>query len=483
MKIKWQGQVDYIFFILSVGVLIFGLLVERLENINPSFIIADILLIISNIVFSIRKEDKSWIFLLLQVTVFTFLLGQSLFCYIENDFSKFELSQYELNLSNILIWISLFGSRLSYMLFSSTTISIGNRNSKRFLIDNPEVYYDSIYVKRVKNISKIIFYITYPFLIFSLFDRIQFVSNYSYIESYTVYSSSLSLWANRVSTVTIPVLYVFLGTMPNKKECKIPLVLYAIYTVFTLGTQVRNKFVINLIMILIYLLIRNRRDKSDEWISKKTLITGFVMVPLVLVLLSIMEYTRVGSNFEFSFIGLIKEFFQNQGGSIRVIGFSERNRETLLSYNHHYLLGTFIWLLKYNFATKWIFGLTEPAVRTAAMAMESNQLSHALTYLYNPLAYANGYGIGSCYIAEAYIQYGFIGVFIVGAIVGSLSIFVDKHIYSAWTPIRFAFLLMIFSQIIYLPRGSFGAILSQTFTYTNVIIFLFIFLYAKGKNR
>lgn len=467
---------DYLLLFGSVAFFIVGCLFD-FNNQNPYIFIADIILLISNGVYSIKADNKKWVFFIFQVTVFTFLMGQSLFCYIDGDFSVFELTQFELNMANLCIWISLFVIRISHAMTSRQVVKITFINRKNDI--NSQYTANSKYVLTIRKVSKLLFFITYAFLLYALIDKIQFVGSYSYIESYTVYSSPLTLIASRLSSVTIPALYVFLGTMPNKKDCKLPLILFAIYTILSLGTQVRNIFVVNTIMIFLYLIIREKReDGSTVWISKKVKILAILAVPVILIFLSMLEYVRVGNSFDASPIALIKEFFQNQGGSIRVIGFSERFRDSLLSFSHHYILGSITWIFKYNILTKFLFGISEPVVGTLSMAQHGNQLAHSLTYLYSPLGYANGYGIGSCYIAEGYVQYGYVGVVIVSIIVGIVCALIDKNLYREKGPIAFAIYFLVTAQLIYLPRASMGAMVSQVFTITNVIIFILLYFIA-----
>lgn len=424
------------------------------------------------------------VFLILQITIFTFLIGQSAFCYLNNDFSEFELTQEQLNFSNVAIWASLIGLKIGHVVFNDNLvrITVGRQLTQwRYGESNT----DDSYIIILRKASVILFYVTYPFLMYALIDKIKFVSSYSYIELYTSYSSPLSLLASRISSISITVLYIFLGTMPEKKRCKLPLLLYAIYTILTLGTQVRNKFVINTIMIFLYFFIRDRRDRAsgERWLERKTIMICIIMFPVVLILLSIMEYARVGSDYNFSIIGLIEAFFINQGGSIRVIGFTNKFRSELLDFDNYYVLGTVIWVLKYNVFTRLVFGLSEPITGTAAMAEHSNQLAHALTYLYNPLGYANGYGIGSCYIAEAYVKYGFIGIVLISIIVGLICVKTENKLFESNSPIGFSILFLLVSQIIYLPRNSFGALISQVFTFSNILMFIFLHFIAKSLSK
>ncbi|MDD3228956.1 MAG: O-antigen polysaccharide polymerase Wzy family protein [Oscillospiraceae bacterium] len=460
------------------GLIMFaGLITNDLYARSPIFVIATLMLLFSNLLYAFQGNSRKIIFAFLQITIFTFLLGHSTFCYINNDFSNFELSHYELNISNIAIYFCILATRLTIIFITKRGLEpvrqVGADQDSPFM----ERYKESI-----RKTSLLFFYFSFCFSIYALFDRVKFVSANSYVEMYTNYSSPLALWASRISNVSNTFLYVFLGTFPTKRECRIPLTIAFLFGVLSLGTQVRNIFVLNTIMLMIYVFMRQQINPAEKWYTKKML---FILPPIIMVViafLAFMEYMRAGITTDMTFTSLLETFFIDQGGSIRVIGFSQRYLNELQNISHFFGIGSIIWQIKYSILCKIIWGTVEPATGTVDMALNGGQLSHSLTYLYSPESYGNGYGLGSCYIAEAYVDGGMLCVIAVGIAVGLLIIYSENHLYDKNTPIRFAIIFLLINQIIYLPRAHFGAIISQVFTISNIFCFLLLYFLAKRSS-
>lgn len=461
---------NIIIFITNTIALLFAILCYAIDQNKQipqySLLLCGIVILVCNSIYALKKISRNYLFFFLQITTFTFMYGQSIFCFINGDFSTFELTPSELDFANLLLVINLYG------------LFVGELLRKNKVKSNSQVYSISS-TNRVRRISKCVFICGYVIIIYSLLDKISFVSTYSYIDSYISYKSPLSLIASRLSSVVVFSFYLFLGTLPTKKECKLPIALYLLYSVLSLGTQSRNQFVLGVVIIILYLTLRQRMNNTEKWFSKKMIMASVIAVPFIVIYLATIEYVRMGNQYTFSIIGLLEDFFKSQGGSVRVIGLTQRYEQQLDTMSNTFLFGPAIWQVKYNAVFKYLFGIVEPAIGTAEMARYGGIFSHSLTYIYSSLAYSNGYGIGSCYIAEAYIQWEYIGVVIISVFVGYFISYINSSLSYQGRPIRYACLLFMAEKLIYLPRDCFVNFFVSCFSVSNVLFMIVIAVAAK----
>ena len=156
--------------------------------------------------------------------------------------------------------------------------------------------YSSDYYLSVRFVSKIIFYVTYVPCILILMERISFVQNFGYYESYISYISNIPYIFTKIGEVAPIVFYIFLATMPSYKECKLPILFYLLYACLTLLTGRRLFFMATLIIIFIYYIIRNSINPGDrKWFGKREIIVAVVLLPIIIVGMYFYHYMRANN--------------------------------------------------------------------------------------------------------------------------------------------------------------------------------------------
>lgn len=218
-----------------------------------------------------------------------------------------------------------------------------------------------------------------------------------------------------------------LRSITSKKECKLPISLYLLYAVLSLLTGRRSNFMIGILFILLYFIFRHYRNKEECWIKKKHIVFIFITIPILAVFLQARSFLREGFAVDQSWKELFFGFFQQQGFSssiIRLEKFYENDLRQNAFYSFFGIVKTFRTnsIIKLIFNPQYNFSYLHNSVE---FAKNGNSLSNALSYKVL-WSYLSGTGVGTCYIAELYHDFGYIGVAIGNFIYGYIMSVINK---------------------------------------------------------
>ena len=248
---------------------------------------------------------------------------------------------------------------------------------------------------------------------------------------------------------------------PNKYLKKIMFV-YFVYSLICVFAGKRADVIISVLLIAwLY-------NKYIKKINFRTLIT----VAIAVLLLSVY---MVGLRSNESNIRSQRSI-ADEGSSIYVIGLTIDNEEVLLSeqcneYHIPYIFGI---LIKDITAIYYrIIGAISPFSQgqTLDTLKHSAYLGWELTYLIRPSSFLSGYGVGSSYVAEAYLSGGIIGIYLWTLII----FYIVSKSSLANGPVGKIFELVTFNSFIMMPRGNFFNFV-MTFVYTVLIVYVFRFI-------
>jgi oligosaccharide repeat unit polymerase len=440
---------------------------------NTSIIFALTMLIyLVALIYTINDLSKHIVFFTFLISFFTFLLGsQFVGTYFDYMYwIKFpEASEFHANICLLLSLIFLF---IGY--FCSI-----NRNKRKIMVDDIKDVSINFKIKTTQKAALIVYWLTYILLIANCIDIILFVSSHSYVDYYISYSPHIPVILQKVGEMAPFCLFVYLATMPTKKQCRLPLASYFLYGIISLGTGKRFISIIVLLTILIYLVIRNRVCSNGEiWFKKKYWIYIALVLPFVLSGLYVFEYVRTERINEFTFIGIgdtLLSFFRSIGASTSVIKWGYMYDDQIPS-GKSYILGSTLNYLKYNFISAELFGYSTG--QTVEFALGGYSFSNVLSYIVYPARYLSGQGVGSCYIAEAYHDLGYFGVivinFLYGFIIRNWIIFDKSHVWKT------AISLYIISAFLKAPRGSADAFIPLVLNIKLLFIIILIIVIRKG---
>lgn len=315
---------------------------------------------------------------------------------------------------------------------------------------------------RYRQVSKILFYLTFLLYLAPVIERIIFVRNYSYYLSYVSYSSNIPVIIVKIGEMCPVFFSVYLATFPSKKECKFPIILYVIYASCYLLTGKRYQTVASYLFIVVYYLIRNKTDEKigNRWIKGRTIVIILFALPLVCAGLAAYSTIRNGNSLESgtSFGDLIYTLFTSVADSDKVIKYGYILKDKFPS-GHFYSLGNVIDYCKYSKLSKVLFGSNITVSQTAEYALYGNGYSYTLSYLYYPVMFLSGHGLGSCYIAELYQDMGYLGVFGGNILLG----IIIRNVFtlSKFSVFRNAIIFYMFKLLMLTPRNDYDVILRE----------------------
>lgn len=439
-----------------------------------------IILYISCAIYGLKKYKDRIVYLLYLVCFFVFLIGKYVFQFFDKE-QWWKPFDKEIVFQTILILIISLLSLTIGVVLAFAYHKKNKRNTGR-LSENevlPIVRED----KRLLNIrtaSKNIFYITLLPTLYVIFQAIRYAQTYGYLELYLSFQGS-SIILERLATVNKIVFYMFLATMPRKRESLLIILIYALYSAATLFTGQRGDAVIALLIVFFYLFYRNMYDKKykaegEIWISRKNLLLAIGSSPLLLSFLTYWSYIRQeNSNLKLSLNDLFWGFFDQQGFSVSVISHSLKVQ--LPDTNINYTLGPIINFFRNNIITQAFFDLEVYRPQTVEMAMYGNTLSETLSYILMPNVYLSGGGIGNSYLAELNVDFGMIGIVLFNMLIGVI-LYNINH-FTKLKPWVFTLNLLILESLFRMPRSSALRFVTNIFNISTFITILAVYFLAR----
>ncbi len=408
-------------------------------------------------------KDRSMLFAFL-IAFFIFLLGRDFV----QQFFKYQIeffdpdTQFHVYFSEIL---SLVVLAFSYMFFAKCRTGSMKKTEYEYRVGH---------INNVRKISQYVYYMSWMVAVISRILVGRFVSNYGFTSYYIDYSEYLRgntiLYLISKVALIMPVAWcIYLSTRPPKDKIRIPLLLYLIYLgTSIIGTGQRSTALLGLLFLFVYFMYRNGLDPSEHWITRKITIIGTLALPLIAVFVSAYsEWRESGIMTVSSFNSGIMDFFYDQGVTSnitkRAFMYKERIPDQIytLEFLHSGILARLLNIKVYH-------------GNTVEHAMYGGSFTHSLGYVVLGSSYLAGRGTGSCYIAELYQDFGYLGILLGNILYGFILVKIanrEKDSGIFWTSIKF----YIITQIIWAVRASFSGFISQLLAPTTIATFIFIF--------
>lgn len=482
----------------SIFVWLILVLVSVMLGVDKSFLFVFSIWMI--IMFDSLIDIKNRILLMAFLTTFfVFLLGGHLvYEYFGMELKHYLGYEYYVH-SNIAMGVSLiflfFGVRASEKII--TRIRKDKVKTGKTIDLNIEGEEDKRRI--VRGLAKTFYLATYLFYIYIVIDKASFVLKNSYYDYYVSYEYNIPFIVNAIASMTPYFLYLFLATLPSKKEVMPLIILQLIYAVASLLTGRRIDFMVVILFIVVYFIFRQYYDKGDqEWIQKKHVITAIISIPFLLVALFLYNHLRFNKPIsEFAIKEMLFGFFQQQGFSSSLIRLASYNQNVLREDAYYSFFGL-VKIFRKNILTKLIFNPQYDFSylgNSIGFALKGNSLSHTLSY-YTLSRYLSGSGLGSCYIAELYHDFGYLGIAIGNIVYGSIIAFMSNlwmrvKKYSIWTT---AIAFSLVESFLKAPRWNFDIVFTNFLNLGMWSAFLGVFIcytflkkqsrqvYAEGNN-
>ncbi|MBR4731759.1 MAG: O-antigen polysaccharide polymerase Wzy family protein [Lachnospiraceae bacterium] len=285
--------------------------------------------------------------------------------------------------------------------------------------------------------------------------------------------SSLPAVISRISYVYILMLCIYLATLPPKKNVCFVLGEYLLICAVKMMYGSRGDFILGLMFAFIYFTIRdNQSEKCDnktvKWIGRTERLFIVISIPILIILIVFISYYRIGTSFQFtSFRDTLNDFFESQGTTVDVLGYTKKYENSFPMPKQLYLFDNTYSFLATNPLSSVLFGHHAYKVNTIERALYGTSLDQTIYYLINPASYLMGRGCGSSYVAEAWLGYGFIGVFLInvflGVVINLLNDYSFNKIFN--NTVAFAFLQSLY----FVPRAGFDEFVGDILSVTHII--------------
>ena len=472
-KISPSNIGEMFFLILLTAVSIFGYLL------NSESVIAYcvLFLLVRCVVYGVRGElNYNITFLAFLLAYFTFLLTRIIFpLFFNTDQLALDLGETvfktEINVFvNLALYIALLSVYLGYRLSFTA-----NNKSKESVIP----FYESMSVRRVRKISKYAAILFSLFAFLSVIDQVRYVLTYGYLDFYLNYKSSIPYIFVFLGTFFDYFVMFFLATMPSKKEARWIIIIYLLVNITSIGMGQRGGAVLSIIFVISYFFIRNRINPGRKpWIGKRGIVTLVLLIPVLISFLFLVSFIRSDREYDGNgSTNLIVNFFYQQGVSVNVLGYAKKF-DNILPDGKLYSAGKIIDFVNHNAISQVLFDTDPVKPQTVEHAMDDHTLHATLTYLGSPNLYFSGGGYGGCYIADLWVDFGFIGI-----VVGSLIFGVCLANIRKWCSQSFwkaSVGLLMYTNIIFAPRSNFIDFIYVFIPITAIIVFTIVF-FIKNK--
>ncbi|MCR0206927.1 O-antigen polysaccharide polymerase Wzy family protein [[Clostridium] innocuum] len=454
----------HIFWIISSLFLVYG---DKFENFNVA-LIGVIIAFIINCLYSIKNLNKSYFFFMLNLSIFLFVLSRPFISMLRGDewwyFSKNTVA----NSLNILYFsfLSLFIGSILYSKIRKNKLTI-NEKEKIYNTGNLNIV--------TKKITFLICIICIACDIFVEIEKIIVLGGHDYASMYLGYQSQLPYFIIFLSQCLTYSICLFLATLPNKRMSIIILLIYVCLSipVFIIGS--RNSLIIRGVFIITYFVIRQFLSKNEQlWITRKTRITVIILIPIIIVTMGAYNYIREDSKASSSSITyLAVDFLYKQGTTYDTLCQSIEYKDKLPKHES-YTFGSVIDQLKHGKLTRLFFNTKDLGTgNNILLAKEGNSLAHHISYIVLGNAYLEGHGRGSSYLAEVFLDFGYLGVIVFNFCLGALTIAILDFLKKGFLA-RF-FCLISSTSFIALPRDTSLCFINYIFSIQFIFI-LAIFL-------
>ena len=474
MILDWK-RVYYIITLFSYVITIFLGIAYIYNNSIITLLITLVMLIISSILYCFNNIKYYIIHLIFYITIFLFLVSRPTIDYFKHGLiNTYQEDAYRF--SFLAVIISIIGLNIGGLLVSK-------KEKKKKQVD--EIKKSSSFINSIRKVSLVVFFISYPFYLVRLVERLMYRINVSYYEYYAEFKSELPYFTYTLSTFVVYAMCIYLATKPSKRNSTIVLGLFVTANVINLLIGTRNPFVLSLIFSFIYYFMRNQTEKG-VWIGVKEKVVLYIGTPIMMLVMGFLNYARDGEGIgNMSLSELLIDFIYKQGTSFGVLarGYLYGSNLPIREFRNYTFSPIIEYITRGNLGI--LFGGTPfvSANNSIELALESDRYAHNISYIVLGQDYLAGHGIGGSYVMEMYTDYGMIGLFLLSIIMGISFIFMMKSSYKPGI-LLFSITLLILNNLFFMPRGSFTESFYNlvTLQFWGIVIVIF-FLAGLIKRR
>lgn len=333
----------------------------------------------------------------------------------------------------------------------------------------------------IRQISVVTLAVSSIAFFFVLANTIVNVLRGGYLASFTQQAEkNVPTAISRLSMFFAPSFSVFLATLPDRKQMKFPLAVYAVYMLASLFTGRRNTFVCEALMLVIYFVLRdNLLPEENRKLRKKNILwAAAALIAMVFVLEKIAELRAGSAGTQKGFLTTLTDFIYSQGATFRVVVQTVNCWDRFdHTQTYQYLYFPFEQFAHNNILLKTIFGFTPlSSVQNMQTALTTHNYAHIITYMVSPGRYLSGGGFGTSFVAEAYVAYGMAGVAVLSVMIGLVFRFFASMLTRPWAVTALA--LIAVKSFVYIPRNFAFSWVIDVFNLTYLCYLIAVYLAA-----
>lgn len=438
---------EIVTFLLSISLFV----ISHLTKNNDMLFVSLGVLLIGNMLYGIEKMKERFIFCLFNFACLFFLYGRTFIKFTTLEDWQYPFSDEIHSTAITIIYISVL-----FLLFGAVFYGQFKTSPKPIKTIKKENFWQTKeFIKNLQIISFIVYLFCAVFLLIVEIEKPIAMRGKSYVDFYYSFESSLPGFVLSISALAKFALCMFLATLPPKRMAFTALGIYVVSTIPVFIVGQRNQFISAALFVVCYYLLRDYigKDKPKKWFGKFEGTAIAIALPFFFAFLSVYESIR--KNIPVSKVNIfssISDLFYSQGVTYEVICKCIKYIDVLPETNINYTFGAIIAYFKSNGISKMLFGTESYSAQTLEMALYGNSLSDTVSYLDLGQSYFQGAGLGSSYIVEAFVDFGYIGVALFSFILGiSLVWFVkvfNKNILGSYL------VLVALIQLFMVPRSS-----------------------------
>ena len=391
-----------------------------LKNFNW-ILFCDVFLLAQNIFYALEKIKSRILFLAFQAMMYLFLLSRPTI-----GFMRGSNWQYE-GTGQMIFSLGSIGISLFFMLMGAIFWENYRERNKKVVVTRTieeKTEYKERYIKIIRYLSLILYVLGMMAYIYMQMDKAIFMHGKDYLAYYTEYKAEVNYFIYLLASYMQTALVIYLATLPPKTPTFWALSIFLLAEIPVLTFGKRSQIMLNAIFILMYYFIRDYIGDEKKWIGKVERTLLIICIPICVILLGTMNYTRSGKAVEMSMFALVVDFFFKQGVSFNVLNIAYEAIPLLPKHTISlYSIGDFLdYFIHGTFAQKF-FGTSDlGAGNNIVKATEGHNFAHAMSYVTRGQGYLDGNGWGSSYLLETYADFGWIGIILYSILLGVLLI-------------------------------------------------------------
>lgn len=454
LSIRKVNSNMYYFMLVIVCMYIF--FVGQYTNQSNLALVSVLILFLGNICFAyVYHRNKSAFFIIFHFLIFLFILSRPTISMFKGD-----------------SWVYTFRDSTVYTTLFILLLSLSGLYEGGFWGLNS-------WVKRNKpskisnipyniNMRKILFVVVVIALLCSILKELTVYLSFAgkYESIYLEQTASVPWYISVISGISPFLMIIYLACNPSKNKSIVVLVLYVAGSLPSVFMGSRNVIMLRVLFMGIYFILRELYEKKKKWIGRREILLVVILIPIVIMALGAMNYTREDSDVpDNSPMYLVTDFFYKQGTSFDTVLQTVEYKERLLNDTYiNYSFGEFVDFVLYNGISNKILGTEELEYGNGIKkATISNNLAHRVSYIALGESYLQGHGRGTTYFSELYLDFNVVGVLVFNIIIGWFLSRIPR--FFKYSFCRRVILLNVLMNIFMIPRMAFSTSISFVINY------------------